>query len=198
MHFQRQGLGGIVGFLRLQQKRKIGDHVAHPLRQFKSGCRIELPGFGKPHVRDDAEQIVAIAVDNLHRFLISLRQQDFRPQPHPQQAVAHVHRMLHQITGLCQNLGINDRQNPRIVNRRVLDQQNRLNPLPAIGFDIVVVFDIFDNRQQDLAVAGPVEHPVDTGVLPDLDNHFRRQPIVRQHHDRNRRIGFIDRFFQDK
>ena len=196
MHLQGPGLLLMNRFLRLQQQREIGVHRPNLPDQLESRRRIHLPGPGIAHVGNDAEQVVPVGVNQRHCFFIGFRQQNLRPQTDPQQPVPDVHGMQQQIPGLGQNLRIQKRQDPRIVNRRVLDQQDGLDPLPAIRRHVDLVFDVFDDRQQDATVAGPVKNAVDAGLATDIGDHVRRQPVIGKHHNRQRGIHFFDGLFE--
>ena len=198
MHLQGAGLFLMHRFLRLQQQRKIGVHRPHLPNQLEPRRRVHLASAGIAHVGNDAEQVVPVGVDQGHRFFVGFRQQDFRPQPDPQQTVPDVHGVQQQIPGLGQYLRIQKRQDPRIVDRRVLDQQDGLHPLFAVRRHIHLVFDVFDNRQQNAAVAGPVKNAVNTGLAPDVGDHVRCQPVIGKHHDRQFGIRFFDGLLEFK
>ena len=116
----------------------------------------------KTHIRNDTEHIIPVLVENTDSFLVGSCQFDFRTTTHTKRLLVTVKRLLGKHLALLQYKLIQMRQSGRIETDRIFHQQNDLHAytLRIVG-RIPLIFNKFNNSQQQFGIPQPTEYIVD-------------------------------------
>src|SRR5579872_718347 len=149
---------------RLQNDRHIGREALHHAREFETGFGAELPFPGKFDVRHQAKDVVAIFLYLLRGFFEVRTQQNLRPSLHADQFVRDVDSFLNDTARLLDEFGVDNGQKRRVIANVVFDDEQHRNAHRArVVQHIALVFDVFDDRDQNAGVALPEKDAVDIG-----------------------------------
>ena len=196
---QEEGRSHLLGELlvgrvaRLQHHRDIRLRLPHGPGEVHAGVRGERAALRELDVRDDAEDVVLVRREVAPGLLVRPAQQDLRPGFDPHQLLRQVHPLRQQPVGLVHHLGVDDRQERRVVPDAVLDDDDRLHPEAAgVVGEVQPIFDVLDDRQQDAHVALPQEGPSEVRGVMAGHELGQRPVVVRQQHHRHREPGLLD------
>ena len=114
-------------------------------------------------IADDAQHIVMIALIPLHRLGIVRGQHHLRTSTLALSGSMGVQCLRREVLRLCQDIVVEVRQHARIEADIVLHQQNHLHAsFRHVVLDIHLVLNQFDNRQDEVRIAQPAEHIVES------------------------------------
>ena len=194
---RRDGGGALrVGGIRTdQQQRNVKAFAFDPFEEVDAGVSIESAVARVAHIRDDAQDIGLVSIEEARSLLVVLGHQDLGPGAHGEQPVLLVQPFLHHRLDLGDHLLVEQRQQGGKVDRRVLHEQNHPNPgRGGIGGSVPTVFGALDHGQQQIGVAGPDEN----AIHPEGFGEFRAVQgggdlrLVAQLDHRQVRIAFLD------
>src|SRR5213592_2930431 len=152
----------ILDAARLQHHRHVGLAYTDTLREIETGIAGNLPVTGKFDVRNHAQNVLFVIDEVLPGLLVRPAQQDLRLRLHPHQLVREIHALRHQAVGVVHQLGVNGRQERRVVADVVFDDQNGLHTeLARIVHDIPPSLDVLDDSGDQTDVALPQEHAIE-------------------------------------
>jgi len=199
-HAQLGSFGGVFVLGTLQDHRQLGIVLFDAGDQLDTGDGVHLFPDLVAHVRDHAEQVLAVFLIEPHRFVIIVGQQHLGPDSHPEPLVDVTHLLLDQLLRLLHDHAVEGWQEKGIIVDAVFHQQDHAHQaVGGVKLHVEVVLDIFDHRQKQLGIAVPEEDGVDIllflGVIfPDdiVRSH------VQQQQDGQVRLGFFDLFGQLK
>ena len=157
--------GGELPVLRLgglQEHRQVALGAPRSADEVEPRGVVDLAAAGNPDVADQRQDVLAVALVELHAFLVGRRQEDLRPRLHVHLALDLVQAFGVERQGLGDQLVVEQAEERRVVGGRVLDHQDHPQvPVLDVEVQVLAVFDVFDDRQQDLRVAAPQEGAVD-------------------------------------
>ena len=152
----------VLDAARLQHHRHVGLAHTNTLREIETGVACNLPVTGKFDVRNHAQNVLFVIDEVLPGLLVRPAQQDLRLRLHPHQLVREIHALRHQAVGVVHQLGVNGRQERRVVPDVVFDDQNSLHAeLPRVVHDIPPILDVLDDGGDQTDVALPQEHAIE-------------------------------------
>ncbi len=179
---------------RLEQHRQVGHLAADVADQLDAGLRVRLAAAVETHVGDDAEEVLAVAFEQLEGLFVGLGDEDLGPGPQAQQAVHAVEPLLHDAAGLLDDLAVEHRQQARAVAHRVLDQDDHPHARDlGVVVGVPAVFDDLDDRQEQLRVALPDVQPVGGQRPAALAQAGQLEHVGGQHHQRQLGPAVLDR-----
>ena len=189
-HTQLGRFAGEINRVGLQQNRNVEVRGADSFSQPNPGVWILLAFARKFDVRDDAQYAVLVVLVVIPGFFVRAAQEDFGAGAHPQQLVRHVHPLGEQALVMLEHLGIDGRQVGGIEIDVVFHQDDRLHPDQAgIFFEVHLVFDELDNRDQDAEIPLPDEDSFENSAIGGIQ--FTEFTLVeRQQHDRHPQLRF--------
>ena len=189
---------GCVGSLRfggLQQDSQVRHLPAHVFDKHHPRLVIPLSLDGKLHIRDQAEHIVLVFLDDGLGLFERLRHQHLGPRPHAQQLL-HLNQVFvgDDSLGLLHDLRVQQGQIAGVVADRVLHQQDHPHQADLGVLDrIDLVLDVLDHGQEYLRVPVPHEDLVQIGEpVPLLGDQGDLGVVVQQQQDGNIRIDLPD------
>jgi hypothetical protein len=197
----RLRVGRVIGPRRLEQDRDVRPRHADAAREVEPGLDRQLAVGGELDVRDHAEDVLLERGERVPRILVRAAQDDLGTRPHPHDLVRDVHALGHQPTRVVEQLGVDRRQERRVVPDVVLDQDDDLDPHRlGVVDDVAAIFDVLDDREQDPRVALPDEGSLDrreivvAGELADVAGVEREQDhrdVAAQLLDPARQLGAV-------
>ena len=163
---QPNGILVVLPLRRLDDERQIGVARAHIGAELDAGLLVFHPGPDKRHIGDDTQHIARVFLVNLHGLLVGTGQHHLGAPPHAQHALVLVQRLGREYLRLLQHKVIEVGQYGGVEPDGVLDQQNELHPHRGdVDLGIHLVFDELDDSHQQVYVAQPAEHVVDTAQV---------------------------------
>ena len=181
-----RGEGGVRRAGRLEDDRDVGDRRPRPPREFGAGGGGVDAVHRELDVGDDPEDAVLVAAEVVPRLLERAGEEHLRAGAHPQDLVRAVHPLRDQALRMAHQLGVDRRQERRVVEGVVLDDdQQRDAVFAAVVRGVELVLDVLDDRQQDPHVPLPDEDAVDVRHVVAGGELRQLARVVRQQHDRD-------------
>ena len=144
-------------------------------------------------VRNHSEQVVLIALIDLHGVLVVGRQKYLRAGTLALNLLLLVVGIFQKLTVLQQHKLVDRRQIGRVVANRVLNQQNRLHTaLQDILVGIHSVLNQLDDGDDQVGIAVPAEDVVESRAILLLDTAIDILREAGQQHHRHLRIALLD------
>ena len=178
---------------RLEDERDDQSRLPNVLTKLITRIRIFYPGPHETHVRDNAQHVILVLLEDADRLLISTGQLDLGTATHTQRLLVTVQRLLGEHLALLEHELIKMRQGGRIETHRILDQHDDLH---TDTFRIVrrvhLILNQLNDGEQQLRVTQPAEHIINGTQV--LVGHPLRDLLRErgQHHDRDGRIQLLD------
>ena len=187
-----------VGFLRAQvEQRQVRVLRADRLEQGEARLFVHDTVAREAHVGEHAQEVGLVAPVELHGLFVGFRHQDLRPGAHAEDAVLVVDRLLHGGLGLGDDLLVENGQERRVVDGRILhhDDDPHLGPLGVVGH-VHAVLEVLDEGQQQVGVALPHVDAVNGLAVGGFVVEHVLPRLVHQQEHRQLREVVLDRAAQ--
>ncbi len=171
---------------RLQRHRHVRMRLADAPREGDARLRRHAAVHRELDVGDDAEHVLLVGGKPGPRLLERLAQQDLRAGLDPHQPVREVHALRRELLGVVHQLGVDHRQERRVVADVVLDDDHHLHAHQrrVIGH-VEPVLDLLDDGEEDRDVALPEVDALEIGGVVAVQEQRQLPRVVGEQHDRD-------------